>query len=78
VLLHSPTATSTQSLPDPKDDREPFTHPALEGLANLSDVPLGEILTKKRLAGLASQMGMQEIIRWKPRNVRAVLPRMEI
>lgn len=70
ALLHSPVATKTQSLPNPEDDRVPFKHPALEGLANLTDVPVGEVLTKKRLAGLATQMGMQEIIRWKPRMVR--------
>jgi large subunit ribosomal protein L15 len=70
TLLHSPTATKTQSLPDTSDDRTPFTHPALEGLANLSDVPLAEVLSKTRLAGLAKANGMQEIIRWTPRDVR--------
>jgi large subunit ribosomal protein L15 len=70
ALLHSPTATKTQSLPDASDDRKPFEHPALEGLANLSDVPLAEVLSKTRLAGLAKANGMQEIIRWIPRDVR--------
>ena len=69
-LLHSSTATKTQSLPNPSDDRVPFTHPALEGLANLSDVPIGEVLTKTRLAGLATSFGMREIIRWTPKDVR--------
>ena len=70
ALLPSPTATKTQSLPDPSDERVPFTHPALDGLANLSDVPLGEILTKERVANLATTIGMREIVRWKPRVVR--------
>lgn len=69
ALLQSQTATQTQSLPV-ADGREPYTHPALEGLANLSDVPLGEILTKSRLAGLATQYGMREILRWTPKDVR--------
>jgi large subunit ribosomal protein L15 len=69
ALLHSIAATQTQSLPDLADDREPFTHPALDGLANLTDVPVSEILTKRRLAGLATQLGMRDIIRWKPRVV---------
>jgi large subunit ribosomal protein L15 len=69
VLLHSPTATKTQSLPDPSDDRIPFTHPALEGLANLSNVPIGEVLTKTRIAGFATLIGMREIIRWQPKDV---------
>ncbi|KAG0646469.1 hypothetical protein D0Z07_7510 [Hyphodiscus hymeniophilus] len=67
-LLHSPVATQTQSLPDPQDESQPFTHPALDGLANLSDVQITEILTKKRLARLATQMGMPEIMRWKPKD----------
>jgi large subunit ribosomal protein L15 len=57
-------------MPDPSDDRVPFTHPALEGLTNLSDVPLKEVLTKTRLAGLATAVGMREIIRWTPKDVR--------
>jgi large subunit ribosomal protein L15 len=70
ALLHSPTATNTQSLPNPNDDREPFTHPALEGLANLTDVSLRDVLAKSRIAGLATAMGMREIIRWTPKDVR--------
>lgn len=69
ALVHSPIATQTQSRPARSDDREPFTHPALEGLANLSEVPIGQILTKERLANLATEWGMREIMRWKPRNV---------
>jgi large subunit ribosomal protein L15 len=72
ALLQSPTAKKTQSLPDPSDDRIPFTHPALKSLANLSNVPLGEILTKQRLSGLATQMGMREIMRWVPKRVSYV------
>ncbi|KAH6665636.1 ribonuclease-III-like-domain-containing protein [Halenospora varia] len=68
ALVHSPIATQTQSRPARSDDREPFTHPALEGLANLSEVPMGQILTKERLANLATEWGMREIMRWKPRN----------
>jgi len=70
ALLHSDTATKTQSISVSKsDDRKPFTHPALEGLANLSNVQLSEVLTKQRLGGLAAQYGMRSIIRWKPKNV---------
>jgi large subunit ribosomal protein L15 len=69
ALLNSPIATKTQAAQDPNDKRVPFTHPALEGVQNLTDVTIGEILTKKRLAGLAAKMGMRDIIRWKPRMV---------
>jgi large subunit ribosomal protein L15 len=44
----------------------------LEGLANLGDVQVSDILTKKRLARLATQMGMPEVMRWKPKNVGSV------
>ncbi|KAG4421721.1 hypothetical protein IFR04_005097 [Cadophora malorum] len=70
ALLQSPTANQTQSLADPSDDRLHFVHPALEGLPNLTDVPISEILTKDRLGPLATQMGMREIMRWTPRNVQ--------
>ncbi|KAK0117844.1 hypothetical protein ONS95_012166 [Cadophora gregata] len=68
ALLQSPTANQTQSLADPSDDRLHFTHPALDGLPNLTDAPISEILTKDRLGQLATQMGMREIMRWTPRN----------
>ncbi|KAL2062676.1 hypothetical protein VTL71DRAFT_5748 [Oculimacula yallundae] len=69
ALIHSPTATKTQSAADPSDDRLHFAHPALEGLQNLTDAPISEILTKDRLGPLATQMGMREIMRWTPRNL---------
>lgn len=67
ALLHSPLTTKAESSPDSLDDRVPFTHPALEGLTNLSEVQLSEVLTKSRLARLATQMGISDVIRWKPR-----------
>ncbi|KAH7371861.1 ribonuclease-III-like-domain-containing protein [Cadophora sp. MPI-SDFR-AT-0126] len=70
ALLQSPTASQTQSLTDPSDDRLHFAHPALDGLPNLTDAPISEILTKDRLGPLATQMGMREIMRWTPRNTQ--------
>jgi large subunit ribosomal protein L15 len=73
ALLHSPIATQTQTLSaaDGKDqlDREPFRHPALEGLANLTNTPISVILTKQRLAQLGTQAGLREVLRWKPKMV---------
>ena len=72
-LLHSPLATSTQSLtampssPTDTDTRTPFTHPSLTSLQNLTDTPPDAVLTKKRLSNLATQLGAREILRWKPR-----------
>ncbi|ESZ96242.1 hypothetical protein SBOR_3400 [Sclerotinia borealis F-4128] len=66
VLLQSPVATQTQ-LPQNTDDREQFSHPALDGLPNLTNVKVDEILSKERLASLGTQMNMRDIIRWEPR-----------
>jgi hypothetical protein len=49
--------------------RTPFQHPALEGLQNLTSIPLSEVLMKHRLAQLATSYGIAEVTRWKPRNV---------
>ncbi|TVY42236.1 hypothetical protein LOCC1_G004768 [Lachnellula occidentalis] len=73
ALLNSPTtATRTHAGGNPSDDRIPFSHPALEGLENLSTAPVGEILTKERLGALATQVGMRDIMRWQPRMVNAL------
>lgn len=69
LALLSKPATKVQSLPDVADDRKPYTPSALQGLANLSNNQLSEVLTKQRLAGLATQLGMKSIVRWHPRNV---------
>ncbi|CZT43197.1 related to RNase III domain protein [Rhynchosporium secalis] len=69
ALVQSPTAQKTQSLADPSDDRLPFAHPALEGLRNLTDAPINEILTKDRLGPFAAQLGMSQVMRWTPRNI---------
>lgn len=69
ALVNSPIATKTQLGRDPNDGRVAFTHPALEGLENLSNTPLSEVLTISRVAGLATQLGMKDIIRWQPRLV---------
>ncbi|RDW95076.1 RNase III protein [Coleophoma crateriformis] len=68
ALLHSPLSTSTQSEPSANDPREPFRHTALEGLRNLADVNVSKVLTKERLGNLAVQMGLSQVVRWKPKS----------
>lgn len=71
ALLNSPTPPNTQRRhSNPSEMRIPFDHPALEGLSNLSGTPMGEILTKSRLAAVATQAGMRDIMRWQPRFVQ--------
>lgn len=48
-------------------DREPFSHPALEGLSNLENTEIGEIFSKDRMGQLARAYGIDQVTRWKPR-----------
>lgn len=70
ALLSSPIATQTQSLQDPAEERKPFRHPAVDKLQNITDAPIEEILNKRRVAGLGTQCGMRDILRWVPRNLK--------
>ncbi|TAQ83971.1 hypothetical protein B7494_g7697 [Chlorociboria aeruginascens] len=63
-LLYSSEIQRQASRKSFDDDRVPFTHPALDGLVNLTNVPLSEVLNKSRMAQLAGRMGMREILRW--------------
>jgi large subunit ribosomal protein L15 len=67
ALLQSPVKIPE----DTTDPREPYTHPALEGLPNMTGTSIEHTVGKKRMASLASQMGMVDIIRWVPRMVSA-------
>ncbi|KAJ8071185.1 hypothetical protein OCU04_001524 [Sclerotinia nivalis] len=66
VLLQSPIARQAQ-FPQDADGVEPYSHPALDGLPNLTNVKVDDILSKERLATLGTQIGMPDIIRWEPR-----------
>ncbi|KAL2833498.1 ribonuclease-III-like-domain-containing protein [Aspergillus pseudoustus] len=66
ALVQSPVNTQAAT-PDPFG-REPFTHPALEGLPNLS-LPTQKYLTNKdHLAKLAQDYQLEEVLRWSPRK----------
>ncbi|KAL3423136.1 54S ribosomal protein L15, mitochondrial [Phlyctema vagabunda] len=67
ALLESPVASQTQSL-ESDARREPFRHPDLDGLRNITDVQLSDILTKERLSGFAAQVGLPRVVRWKPKS----------
>lgn len=51
--------------------REPFTHPGLDGLRNLSPKAKEELVGKPRLAALAREYGFERVMRWKPKKVSA-------
>ncbi|KAI5365173.1 Putative 54S ribosomal protein L15 [Septoria linicola] len=64
ALLSAPSPTS--SPPGPAS--EVFQHTALENLENISQFNKASTLHKSRLSALASQYGLDRVVRWKPRN----------
>jgi large subunit ribosomal protein L15 len=48
----------------------PFEHPALANVDKLSLRQPQDIIRKEKLAKLAVDIGLPEVIRWKPRLVR--------
>ncbi|GME33555.1 Ribonuclease III [Neofusicoccum parvum] len=48
--------------------REPFKHPLLDGLQQLSSRKKDDLLNKTRLAGLAREYGLEPVMRWKPKK----------
>ncbi|KAK3066442.1 hypothetical protein LTS18_001719 [Coniosporium uncinatum] len=69
ALLAAPrsVAPASQSQID-SYGRQPFQHPALQTLDNLSDQAKAEAVNKQRLARLADRYGMDKVIRWKPKK----------
>ncbi|KKK17425.1 hypothetical protein ARAM_005171 [Aspergillus rambellii] len=48
--------------------REPFAHPALDGLGNLSTNTRNFLTSKMKLAELAEKYELQTVLRWSPRK----------
>ncbi|KAK3377434.1 ribonuclease-III-like-domain-containing protein [Podospora didyma] len=48
--------------------RKPFTHPALANIDKLSVRHPQKIIDKEKLAKLVRDVGLMDVIRWKPRN----------
>ena len=70
-LYHASSATP---FPETRDHhgRQPFRHPALDGLAGVSAENKYQILNTARTAQLAEKYGLDTVVRWKPRSVRSV------
>ncbi|KAF2140210.1 uncharacterized protein K452DRAFT_230719 [Aplosporella prunicola CBS 121167] len=67
ALLNTPRSGAKQHTADAYG-REPYKHPALDGLDNLAGGSKEEILSRDRLAGLAKQHGLSYVIRWRPKK----------
>ncbi|KAF5021226.1 hypothetical protein F66182_6745 [Fusarium sp. NRRL 66182] len=51
-------------------ERQPFEHPKLQSLDNLTMEGPRDVAGREKLTGLAAQVGLIDVVRWKPRLVR--------
>jgi len=56
-------------VPD-KYGREPFQHRSLEMLDNLNAMQPLNIVTREKVQQLAVDVGLDRVLRWKPKTVR--------
>ncbi|KAJ2896175.1 Ribonuclease 3 [Zalerion maritima] len=60
------TASGGRGKQDPHG-REPFRHPALDRTDNFHAVQPMDLMDKKKIAKLGTEMGLNTVMRWKPR-----------
>lgn len=68
ALVQSPNIASATATKD-EFGRTPFTHPALNGLKNLSSETKSALTDRTKLAELAQRYQMLEVLRWSPKMV---------
>jgi len=68
ALVHGAAANNSAPMPD-QYGREPFSHPALQGLDGLTETAKLKTLEKRRLSQLAERYGLDGVLRWKPQRV---------
>ncbi|KAL4883028.1 ribonuclease-III-like-domain-containing protein [Aspergillus karnatakaensis] len=68
ALAQSPANTYSTPVAD-SFGREPFTHPALDGLDNLSSSTKKFLTNKSRLAEIADRHDLRKVLRWRPKKV---------
>ncbi len=68
ALAQGPPGTFGTVAPDPYG-REPFSHPALKGLDNLTSNTKKFMTDKSKLAEVARQYELESVLRWSPRKV---------
>lgn len=68
TLLHGSSATPFPETQD-RYKREPFQHPALNGLAGVTMEGKAQILNFGRTCQLAQSYGLDTVVRWKPKKM---------
>jgi large subunit ribosomal protein L15 len=66
IVAQSPMGTPNF---DDGFDRQPFVHPNLQSVDNLSIKGPKDVVGKERLSGLAAEVGLIDVVRWKPKQV---------
>ena len=74
LALESTRSIVTTPILDQKDiedshGREPFRHPAISNVDKLSYRQPSDTLDRDRITQLAIEVGLPEVVRWKPRLV---------
>lgn len=69
ALVQNPENAPTTNPPKDKYGREPFVHPALQGLNNLSLNTKSFLTDRAKVAELAQKYDMPRVLRWNPRDV---------
>ena len=72
LSLVQDTPNHPVNLPEDPFGREPFQHPALEGLEDLTHEARSPVINKEQLAELGQKYGLQNVMRWSPKNVREI------
>ncbi|KAF5707091.1 RNase III domain-containing protein [Fusarium mundagurra] len=67
IVAQGPSGTPTF---DDGFDRQPFVHPNLQSVDNLSVKGPKDVVGKERLSGLAAEVGLIDVVRWKPKQVQ--------
>ncbi|CAF3641070.1 unnamed protein product [Fusarium graminearum] len=73
IMETTKTIVAKDPMSQPKKDkynREPFTHPSLMSVDNLSTQGAKDIAGKSNLSALAADVGLIDVVRWKPRKVQ--------
>ncbi|KAI0848598.1 RNase III domain-containing protein [Daldinia vernicosa] len=66
-IINSPSSYKGTEDDPFADRREPFEDPALRGIDNLFETQPSDVFDLKKLAKLAIDTGLTEVVRWKPR-----------
>ena len=71
-LLHNDSNSGPVSHPEDSFGREPFHHPALSSLSQLTEDVIKVNKSKRRIAEVAERYGLLDVLRWKPKTVSSL------